>query len=65
MTTINAMQSNQARIASETEQATESLADKAAASVSDLNIGYMMMYEQWKTDILLSNGLNEDDTAEW
>lgn len=31
----------------------------------DLNLGSLMMYEEWKQRILLSNGINEDENAEW
>jgi len=66
MTVINPLSQTQSELLTRENQAVVSLDDKAA-SVADSNgkLAYMMMYEQWKTDILLSDGLNEDEHAEW
>lgn len=34
-------------------------------SVADLNLGFLMMYEEWKQNILLSDGINEVENSEW
>lgn len=31
----------------------------------DMNLGYLILYEQWKQKILLSDGINEDENVEW
>lgn len=32
---------------------------------SEINFGFLIMYEEWKQKILLSDGLNEDENYEW
>ncbi|WP_380178207.1 hypothetical protein [Kalamiella sp. sgz302252] len=66
MTVINSLSQMQSDTLNNEDQTVVSLDDKAN-SVADSNgkLAYMMMYEQWKTDILLSDGLNEDENAEW
>lgn len=32
---------------------------------SDLNFGFALLYEEWKQNILLSNGLSEDENHDW
>lgn len=34
-------------------------------STTDLNLGFLMMYEEWKQKILLSNGIDNDENADW
>lgn len=34
-------------------------------SKTDMNIVFLMMYEEWKQNILLSNGVDEDENADW
>lgn len=29
------------------------------------NFGFLIMYEEWKQNILLSNGINDDENADW
>lgn len=43
----------------------KSLDENMSVSKTDLNLGFLMMYEEWKQKILLSNGINEDENAEW
>lgn len=43
----------------------KSLDENMSESKTDLNLGFLMMYEEWKQKILLSNGINEDENAEW
>ncbi|MFJ2974090.1 hypothetical protein ACIPDS_05335 [Kluyvera sp. NPDC087067] len=43
----------------------KSLDETMGESKTDMNLGFLMMYEEWKQSILLSDGINEDENAEW
>ncbi|HGF0772302.1 TPA: hypothetical protein ACF7ZB_004693 [Kluyvera georgiana] len=43
----------------------KSLDENMSESKTVQNLGFLMMYEEWKQKILLSNGINEDENAEW
>lgn len=43
----------------------KSLDETMSESKTDMNLGFLMMYEEWKQSILLSDGINEDENAEW
>lgn len=49
---------------------TQSLKDIAAQTTStgnagEANLGFFIMYDQWKQEILLSDGMTEDYNSEW
>lgn len=43
----------------------KSLDEIASQEENQPNFGFMMMYEEWKQNILLSNGLNDDENSDW
>lgn len=43
----------------------KTLDESMKESKIDSNLGFLMMYEEWKQSILLSDGINEDENAEW
>ncbi|WP_253376826.1 hypothetical protein [unidentified bacterial endosymbiont] len=48
-------------------QSLEDIAAKAASpgNAGEVNLGFLIMYEQWKQEILLSDGMTEDYNSEW
>lgn len=66
MNSISEISSNDNRVDSlnHVEQI-KSLDEMMSESKTDLNLGFLMMYEEWKQSILLSDGINEDENAEW
>lgn len=43
----------------------KTLDEIASKEASPPNFGFMIMYEEWKQNILLSNGINDDENADW
>lgn len=48
-------------------QSLEDITAKAASpsNAGEVNIVFFIMYEQWKQEILLSDGMTEDYNSEW
>lgn len=48
-------------------QTLEDIAVKAASpgNAGEMNLGFFIMYDQWKQEILLSDGMTEDYNSEW
>ena len=43
----------------------KTLDELSSKEASQPNFGFMIMYEEWKQNILLSNGINDDENADW
>lgn len=66
MNNIDAISSNNPGVVSQNYlEEIKSLDQTMNDSKTDLNLGFLMMYEEWKQSILLSDGINEDENAEW
>ncbi|MFP2236924.1 hypothetical protein ACLEUK_19945 [Pseudescherichia vulneris] len=66
MSNIDAISSNNPGVVSQNHvEEIKSLDQTMSESKTDLNLGFLMMYEEWKQSILLSDGINEDENAEW
>lgn len=64
MSLINPVGEMTSRYASMTSDPIKTL-DERASSENEVNVGFLMMYETWKQEILLSDGLTENDNIEW
>ncbi|QIX96607.1 hypothetical protein [Cedecea sp. FDAARGOS_727] len=43
----------------------KTLDEMASKEASPPNFGFTIMYEEWKQNILLSNGIKDDENADW
>lgn len=65
MSAINSMSELTASDVNTTDEQVKSLDEIASSSEKEFNLMFMLMYEEWKQKILLSDGLDENDKIEW